>query len=113
MVREEFLEKITYSVQKKDMSVDLLVKRIVRTPGICGGQPRIDGHRIRVRDVVKWFEVLNMNADQIAHDYDLNLSDIYLSLAYYHANRSDLRLEWDKEDALTRKFKAKKYLSFN
>jgi uncharacterized protein (DUF433 family) len=26
--------------------------RIVSTPGICGGKPRIDGHRITVKHVV-------------------------------------------------------------
>ena len=24
------------------------------TPGVCGGKPRIAGHRIRVQDIVVW-----------------------------------------------------------
>jgi len=38
------------------MSLDFLAKRIVKTPGICGGKARIEGHRVRVRDIVKWFK---------------------------------------------------------
>lgn len=89
------------------MSLDFLAKRIVRTPNICGGKPRIEGHRIRVRDIVKWFEILGMNADEIANDYDLNLSDIYLALAYYHANQEELQAEWDKEDIIVKKIENK------
>lgn len=89
------------------MSVDKLIKRIVSTPGICGGKPRIEGHRIRVRDVVKWFEILGMKADEIANEYELNLADIYLSLAYYHANQELLQKEWTEEDLLVKELKLK------
>lgn len=79
-------------------ATDKLVRRIVRTPGVCGGQPRIEGHRIRVRDIVMWFEALRMSADEIADEYGLSLSDIYLALAYYHANQKELREEWETDD---------------
>jgi len=85
------------------MGLDFLAKRIVKTPGICGGKARIDGHRIRVRDIVKWFEILNRKANEIANDYDLALSDIYLALAYYHANQTELQKEWKEEDAFAKK----------
>lgn len=84
------------------MGLDFLAKRIVKTPEVCGGKARIEGHRIRVRDIVKWFEVLNMKADEIAYNYDLSLSDIYLALAYYHANQTELQKEWIKEDAIVK-----------
>lgn len=89
------------------MSVDKLIKRIVATPEICGGQPRIEGHRISVKDVVKWFEILGMKADEIANEYELNLADIYLALAYYHANQETLQKEWTKEDRLIKEIKSK------
>ena len=34
--------------------------RIVRTPGVCGGRPRIDGHRITVEHVAVWHEQMGM-----------------------------------------------------
>lgn len=91
-------------------ATDKLLRRIVRTPGVCGGQPRIEGHRIRVRDIVMWFEALRMSADEIADEYSLSLSDIYLALAYYHANQKELREEWEADDAQVEQLK-KKYPS--
>lgn len=39
--------------------------RIVSTPGICGGGPRIDGHRIEVEDIAIWHERMGMSPDEI------------------------------------------------
>ena len=80
------------------MTLDTLNNRIISTPGICGGQPRITGHRITVKDIVRWFEILQMSADEIAHEFDLELFDIYLALAFYHANQSQLNEQWEKDD---------------
>jgi len=66
--------------------------RIVSTPGICGGRPRIDGHRITVEDVVFWHERQGMTPGEIVADYPtLTLSDVHAALAYYHrCSRSDV-----------------------
>lgn len=34
----------------------IISKHIEITPGICGGKPRIVGHRIKVQDIVIWHE---------------------------------------------------------
>ncbi|WP_333364954.1 DUF433 domain-containing protein [Microcoleus sp. herbarium14] len=38
------------------MSIAVIKEHIEITPGICGGKPRIAGHRIRVQDIVVWHE---------------------------------------------------------
>jgi uncharacterized protein (DUF433 family) len=38
------------------MEESSLQDRIVMTPGVRGGEPRIAGHRITVSDVAIWFE---------------------------------------------------------
>jgi uncharacterized protein (DUF433 family) len=43
--------------------------RIVSTLGICGGRPRIDGHRIQVEDVAIWHECMGMSPDEIVSEY--------------------------------------------
>jgi uncharacterized protein (DUF433 family) len=43
--------------------------RIVSTPGVCGGRPRIDGHRIQVEDVAIWHQRMGMSPDQIVSEY--------------------------------------------
>jgi len=58
--------------------------------GYCGGEPHILGRRIKVRDVAVWHDRLGMNADQIASEYDLDLSQIYAALTYYFDNREQI-----------------------
>jgi len=58
--------------------------------GYCGGEPHILGHRIKVRDIAIWHDRLGMSADQIASEYDLDLSQIYAALVYYFDNREQI-----------------------
>lgn len=73
------------------------------TPGVCGGKPRIAGHRIRVQDVVLAHQRSGMTADEIVSALPtITLSDVYAALAYYHDHQaeidSDIR-EADQFDA--------------
>jgi uncharacterized protein (DUF433 family) len=62
--------------------------RIVSTPGISGGRPRIDGHRITVEDIAVWHERMSMSPDEIVSAYpSITLSDVHAALAYYYAHR--------------------------
>jgi len=72
------------------MATKSLDQRIVQTPGVCGGKPRIDGHRITVQNVAIWHDRLGHSADEIASEYDLELADIYAALAYYFAHREEI-----------------------
>jgi uncharacterized protein (DUF433 family) len=71
--------------------------RIVSTPGICGGRPRIDGHRITVEDVAIWHERMGMSPDEIVSSRPtITLSDVHAALAYYYENRE--RIDADIEE---------------
>ena len=39
------------------------------TPGVCGGKPRIAGHRIRVQDVVVMHDEMGKDPYEIVNDY--------------------------------------------
>ncbi|WP_165227670.1 DUF433 domain-containing protein, partial [Aquisphaera insulae] len=72
--------------------------RIVSTPGVCGGRPRIDGHRIQVEDIAIWHERMGMSPGEIVAEYpSITLSDVHAALAYYYENR--LRIDADIEAA--------------
>jgi uncharacterized protein (DUF433 family) len=63
------------------MSIAVIKEHIEITPGICGGKPRIAGHRIRVQDIVVWHEQMGMSPDEILYHYpSITLSDIYAAL---------------------------------
>ncbi len=72
------------------MTVKTLDSHIEITPGICGGKPRIAGHRITVQNVAIWHERMGMSADKIASEYDLELADVYAALAYYFDHREEI-----------------------
>lgn len=68
------------------------------TPGVCGGRPRIAGHRIRVQDVVLWTEQ-GQSADEIVADFpQLSLADVFSALAYYHDHREAIDRDIREDD---------------
>lgn len=76
---------------------------IVQTPGVCGGRPRIAGHRITVRHIVI-DHLHGDNAEEILVHYPtLNIAEIHAALAYYYANREAMdamfRRQEDVENA--------------
>ncbi len=77
-----------------------LDRHIESTPDVCGGKPRIAGHRITVQNVVIWHERLGLSADEIAAEYDLTLADVYAALAYYYDHRAEIDASIRKDEAL-------------
>jgi len=74
------------------MVFSTISEHIEVTPEVCGGRPRIVGHRIRVQDVVIWHERLGMSPDEIVARFSqLSLADVYAALAYYHDHRAEVQ----------------------
>jgi uncharacterized protein (DUF433 family) len=62
------------------------------TPDVCGGRPRIAGHRIRVMDIVVLHEQRGLSPDEIVTAYPgLTLADVHAALAYYFDHREDIQ----------------------
>jgi len=80
------------------MTAPSIDAQIVSSPTILGGEPRLAGHRIAVRDIVLWYEYQGMGPDEIADQNDLTLTQVFAALAYYHANREALKAGWEKTD---------------
>ena len=69
------------------------------TPGIKGGTPHIAETGVTVRTVVRWYK-LGMSPEEIAADYPhLSLAQVYVALAYYHANRDELDAHMAAEES--------------
>lgn len=82
---------------------------IVRTPGVMGGRPRIDGHRIRVQDIAHWYKT-GMSPDEIATEFDLSLGQVHSALAYYFDHIEEIRRDIEEDQKLFAAFK-KRYPS--
>ena len=66
---------------------------IIRTPGTCGGRPRIAGTRMSIRSIAIDYKA-GMTPEIIAEEFPhLTLAQIYAGLAYYHANKDELEAE--------------------
>jgi uncharacterized protein (DUF433 family) len=64
------------------------------TPGICGGKPRIAGHRIKVQHVAVWHERMGMTPQQIVAEHPaLTLAEVHAALAYYYDHREQIEAD--------------------
>jgi uncharacterized protein (DUF433 family) len=73
-------------------------EHIDATPGVCGGKPRIAGHRIRVMDIVVCHEGQGMSPDEILAFYPgLSLADVHAALAYYFDHRDEIQGDIESE----------------
>lgn len=87
------------------MIASVLDRHIDITPGICGGKPRIAGHRITVQNIAVWHERLGKSADEICTEYGLSLSDVYAALAYYFDHREEIEASIAEGEALVEQMK--------
>lgn len=82
---------------------------IVKTPGTMGGEPRLDGHRIRVRDIAAMRDFHGYTPEEIASVVypGLSLAEVYAALTYYEDHRSEMAALAQREAEFVEEFKAK------
>ncbi|VXD24392.1 conserved hypothetical protein [Planktothrix serta PCC 8927] len=85
----------------------VISEHIQITPDVCGGKPRIAGHRIKVQDIVIWSEEMGMSPDEILYHYpSITLADVYAALAYYHDHREEIRSQIRADEAFVQEMQA-------
>lgn len=79
---------------------------IVRTPGVVGGEPRIAGRRIRVRDIVAARDLGGLTPEEIAANVypELSLAEVYSALAYYEDHHAEIEQAAQRESRFVRRF---------
>jgi uncharacterized protein (DUF433 family) len=88
--------------------LSVITEHIQITPGICGGKPRIAGHRIKVQDIAIWHERMGMSPDEIVSNYpSITLSDVYAALAYYHDHLEEIRQQIKEDEQYAQELQAK------
>lgn len=77
-----------------------ILEHIQITPDVCGGKPRIADRRIRVQDIVIWYEHLNMSPDDIVYHYpSITLADVHAALTYYYDHLDEIRRDIHESEA--------------
>jgi uncharacterized protein (DUF433 family) len=85
-----------------------LADYIVKTPGVCGGQPRIAGTRIKVKHVYVWVEQQGRTPAQVVADYPhLTMAQVHAALAYYWSHQDEIHHDLESEENLVADLKAK------
>jgi uncharacterized protein (DUF433 family) len=75
----------------KNGTPSVSAEHIEITPGVCGGKPRIAGHRIKVQHVVVWHERMGQSPDEIVSQHPgITLADVHAALAYYWDHREQI-----------------------
>jgi uncharacterized protein (DUF433 family) len=89
-----------------DASTNTEYSHIVRTPGMVGGESRVDGHRIRVRDIVAARDLGGLTPEEIAANVypELTLAQVYSALAYYEDHRDEIDQAMQNEVQLVEQF---------
>jgi uncharacterized protein (DUF433 family) len=84
-----------------------LADYIVKTPGVCGGQPRIAGTRIKVKHVYTWVEQMGMTPAQVVAEYPhLTRAQVHAALAYYWSHPDEIQQDIANEEKLVAEMKA-------
>lgn len=74
------------------------VARIVSTPGVLDGEPRVEGRRVSVRVLHEQVEGRGRDPKIVATEYDLDVATVYRALAYYHEHPSEMaKIERERE----------------
>ncbi len=72
-------------------AIDRSYRYIVRTPGIRGGHPRVDGTRIAVHDVIGLLQTGESVDGLVARCLPgLTRAQVYECLAYYEDHRGEI-----------------------
>ena len=78
-----------------------LADLIVKTPGTCGGQPRIAGTRIKVKHIAVWVQNMGRTPAQVVADYPhLTMAQVHAALAYYWSHREEVQRDIESEEKL-------------
>mgnify|MGYP001350177761 CR=1 FL=1 len=83
-------------------SPEIQSKYVVRDEGICGGQPRIAGSRLKIQNIALEYGSLGWTPQQICESHPgITLAQVHAALSYYYDHREeiDLVIQEDSEFA--------------
>jgi uncharacterized protein (DUF433 family) len=87
--------------------MDASIEHIEKTAAVCGGDPVISGHHLRVMDVVVWHEMQGYSAEEVAGMFAITLAEVHAALAYYFDHREDIEAEFRRDDKVLKRILAR------
>jgi excisionase family DNA binding protein len=80
------------------MVIELQTVKIVSSPEVLGGKPRIEGKRISVQLIAESYAHFGQSIEYIAEAYDLAPAEIHAALSYYYAHVDEIEQSIRRED---------------
>jgi uncharacterized protein (DUF433 family) len=78
---------------------EIISAHISKNPDVCGGRACITGHRIRVMDIVVWYEFRKYSADEIVAMFPgITLGDVHAALMYYFDHPQEIQKEFSEDE---------------
>ncbi len=85
----------------------LALPKIVSTPDVVHGAPRIDGHRIRVSDIAVMCVHQGRTVDDVADAYLISKAKVLVALAYYWDHRDEIEAGIEADNRAAEEFQRK------
>jgi uncharacterized protein (DUF433 family) len=86
--------------------MDVSTEHIEIVQGAGGPKPVIRGSRIRVEDVVGWYEQQHMTMPEILEGFPhISAADVHAALAYYWDHKEELDRKWAEDEAWVEEFR--------
>ena len=73
---------------------------IVRTDDVLGGDPRLDGRRISVLQIIDLVLEADRSPEYVADQLDISLAEVHTALAYYYDHPDEIEAIRDRHDRL-------------
>ena len=72
-------------------SQTVLQSYIVQEDGICGGQPRVAGTRLKVQHIALEYDRLGWTPDQICDAHPgIGLAEVHAAISYYYDHKEEI-----------------------
>jgi uncharacterized protein (DUF433 family) len=84
---------------REDGDATAATPRIVRTPDVLGGDPRIEGTRVGVVHVYRRYVEGGDAPAEIAAGYDISVAAVHTALAYAFANAEEMTAIAERNEA--------------
>jgi uncharacterized protein (DUF433 family) len=80
----------------------LPIEFVVSDPSVRGGRPVVAGTTLRISDLAAYHTLAGLTPDQLAVQFDLDLSRVHAALSYYYRNKaaidSEIRANGDQAE---------------
>lgn len=78
---------------------------IVRTDGVLGGKPRLEGRRISILQIADMVLEADLSPEYVADQLGISLAEVHAALAYYYEHPDEMDEIRERNEQLDKKLR--------